>query len=496
MSSYALKFRPLPGYRSILEGVYMANEERSLLSCLGEDDAIRIVAYDHVKKVFSELGCWFVPSKAVRCHTWSPDGRLIFVACQSQVLVYRWNEGIELATSYTLYYSATDISCRCEIDGENYRLGLSGPHGSELYSVRVEQGKIVLVGEPMKLHRDSYVHWLRWSGTGRFLMMATLDGYLSVWEIGHDGPMNCWYDRLGDFDRITSMTMDPEETRLLLCGLDSRIIIYQKSIDANQWSVSETFGLTEDFFFTCSAACFGILYNNGMFFIRGTHIEQREGSSVRKISEEDIGNLSSEVKGIGILGTNLFLIDRDGNLNIIPLDDSSARRDFVNSTGIRSAIMIYQAKDGRNVRFDIRHQYIRMCEEKDIEGLKELFKLKLPFYIDKTVAQQIKDESTLRWEMPDWLFFYYEGCFYACKASVPNAKWACFASENEWIAYDSIHVDSMTIRLLLLDQQYRCSVWEYEACENRWKGIDHKNWNPLSTKPTSIRSQPEFSMII
>ena len=496
MNSYVLKFRPLPGYRSVLEGVYMANEERSLLSCLGDDDAIRIVIYDHVKKTFSELGCWFIPSGSVRCHTWSPDGRWVFVACQNQILVYKWGEGIEFITSHPLYYSATDISCRREMDGESYRLGLSGPHGAELHNVRVEQGKIVFVGESMKLHQDSYVHWLRWTGTGRFLMMATLDGYLSVWEMGHDGTMNCWYDRLGDFDRITNMTMDTEETRLLLCGLDGRILIYRKSIYTNQWTVSETFGLAEDFFSICSTACFGALYKDRMFFARGTHIEQHERFLVHKTSEEDVGDLSSEVKGMGILGTDLFIIDRDGNLCVLSLEDPSACRDFVKSSGIHSAMVIYQAKDGRNVRFDIRHQYIRMCEQKGPKDPKELFKLKSPFFIDKAMAQQIKDDNTLRWEMPDWLFFYYEGCFYACKASMPNTGWACFASKNEWIAYDTMYIDSPNIRLLLLDQQYCCSVWEYETCENRWKRIDHKNWHPLSTKLTSIGPQFEPSVII
>lgn len=508
MKTCSLKFKTLPGYRSVLEGIYIEKENKSLLSCLGDDNGIRVIAYDYEKEIFSELGCWFVTLDSIRCHGWSPDGQFLFISCEKQLLIYRWQNELQLIFSHAMYYIATDVSCYKDIclhDEDIYRVALSGPHGVELHFMTLNQNKTLFTSDSLKLHQDSYVHWLRWSESGKFLMIATLDGYLSVWERQMDRTMICWHDRLSDFDRITDMRMDTEEIRLILCTLDGHVLIYGKEeTEEHRWVILKTFEILErsslsssSLSHPASSACFGILFEHVIFFVQGNRLEKRrEDLSLDDYMEGgDFVELSSEVKGLRILKSDMFTIDRHGTLTIIPMNDQNVWQKFIDSTKLHFSLIVYQHMDGKTVRINLRQQLLLLCEQDDMNHPKELHRVKLPFYFDESMTQHLKNSSgSLKWYSLDWLFFSYEGCFYVSKVALSNSPWSCFIAEGEWVAYDLIHIESTKLQLCLLDDHYNYSIWEHDESQDdhRWSRKEKKKMIALPTKTSLVQLTSEL----
>jgi hypothetical protein len=478
MKEYQLNSSPQWLKHGNLKGVSL--KQYNWVSCLGKDDRLYVLMYDHQKEHLSNVNSYAMP-KSVDFHSWSPDGQWVVLTshqlCGHQLYLYRWeNQDLSLRKEDgLLYYRPTDLSIGGNPKKAYYRLTISGPHGVELYRLQKCDGK--LNESSMKLHKNAHVHRIHWSHSGRYLMVGMLTGHVSVWEDDDEEIMQGWHVYINDFQSIADMRMNAAETRMVVCNDDGNIIIYQRNAQKkHEWFLSVKLDWMEGQLNSCSLGSV-FLYEPMVFLIHRSGIGRWDESIAKG---EEFHDLEPEIRGMTVLGTHVFVVNKDGAVVVFDLDDKKSWSRLIANLHWKASKKVYETEKYCVQLFNDRdHQELMVYEKQQEEEIwRELYRLEPPFYIDDETLEEFRGGSA-KWYDDGWLSFFHEGCFYlirpnnAMEGGCTQQPWISFQTNGKWAAYEWI--SGQTLKLSLMDQNYQMSVWknnEYCCDKNQWEKIE------------------------
>jgi hypothetical protein len=473
----------------VLKGVSL--KQHSWLSYFGDNNRFYVMIYDHQKHL-SNVDSYEMP-KVAHLHSWSPDGQWVSVICKHsdnyRFYLYRWeNRVLSFQKSGTLVHEPIDFSISGDPKKAYYKLVILNVNGFELYRLHKHDGKLDDMSLKL-LQKNSHARRICWSDSGRYLMVGGSTGHISVWREKDEDTMQGWHAYVDDFESIADIRMNAAETQIVVCDNKGNVVIYRKNMQNEyEWFSPVRLHWMEESDFDPCSVCFALLYESMVFLIHSSRIGRWDESMAEG---EEYRKLNPEIKGMTILGSHIFIVNKDDVVIIFDLDDKESWSHLIHHLQWKATKKVCETEK-HSIRLVDHDDYQQLVvyekQEEEEETWRELYRLESPSYIDHKALGNFQYGSAA-WYDDGWLRLYYNDCLYLIRPN--NLTEGGRRSQQPWVYFkvnedNNYKTDDWTkhkwtsgraLKFHLLKQRYEMLVWQPsdDCCDrDQWKRAETK----------------------